>query len=125
MRTLSRSSIFLACSMLATLASCQNTPKGVCGGMLFPDVPVRRVTVLDPMGNSLDGIALLALRAADGATGPGVAVSEIHRIDPTPTKGRGAMRLLVSAPGYRSTEVTLPQVCEINPSPVSVALARA
>lgn len=126
MRTNSRILPLLIFSVGTTLAAaCQGTPTGPCGGTLFPDVPVRRVTVVDQTGRSLDSSVSLALRAQDGTTGPGVAVLDLYRIDPTGTKGRGAMRLLVSAPGFRSTEVTLLQVCVISPPPVTVTLMPA
>lgn len=95
-----------------------------CGRSEWPTNPVTRVAVADSAnGASLDAVASAERTDMDGS--PRVAIRDWSRLpDPSGTLGRGPMRVRISAEGYASREVTLPQSCLAVPELVPVLLPR-
>lgn len=112
---------FLAVAIAATgSVSCRSTT-GYCAEDPQPARPTFRLAISDASGVSLDSVARVARIGADGRLSEFVSIGSLARIDPSGLGGRSAMRLVVTAPGFRQTEVTLPEDCQ-NESPRLIAV---
>lgn len=82
-----------------------------CGRSDWPTLPVTRVAVFDSASGASLEVSALAERI-DIAGSPTVPVRDWSRLpDPSGTLGRGPMRVRISADGYASRELVLPQSC--------------
>ena len=116
--------VALVLTPLAILCAACSEPNLPCGRSEWPTNPVIRVAIVDSAsGSSLMAVALAERIDIDGS--PRVAVHDWIRLpDPTGTLGRGPMRVRISAEGYASREVSLPQSCLAVPELVPVPLRR-
>ncbi len=110
--------------VVSTIVACQ--PSGVCGfddNTLFPDILVRRTEAVDADGKVVPGVSLRR-EYADGSLSSAVPNDRIENLDPTQLKGRSAMTVILSAPGYVDARVNLPETCEVGVTPLRVVMTR-
>jgi hypothetical protein len=96
--------------LLVSVIGCQSP--NFCTIDLQTTEPRLRLTVKSAAGETLDGVARVARIDPGGGMSDFVAIGAVGNLDPSGLWGRGELRLLVTAPGFVSKEVLLPQDCE-------------
>lgn len=110
-------------AVFALCWNCTAQPSDGCG-IYSQNIPVYRVVPFDDIGV---GIPTARVWRIDKDVGQpdGVPIDRMDLLDPGGRKGRSAMTLVVSAPGFLPDTVRVQEACTMSPDPLYVVLRRA